>query len=175
MEPATPPRPLPVRRKVERTQPKPIQALPLVATASEIPAPFEAPATTVTELPPIEAVPRQVVSAAPVASTPAVAALVAAAPAVVPPRFDAAYLQNPPPAYPPLARRMREQGRVLLRVLVAADGVAQQIELKTGSGSTRLDQAALDTVRRWRFVPARQGEQRVAAWVLVPISFSLES
>jgi len=46
--------------------------------------------------------------------------------------------------------------------------------LKTSSGSPRLDQAALDTVKRWRFVPARQGDQSVAAWVVVPISFSLE-
>jgi protein TonB len=171
MEPTTPPRPLPVQRKVERTQPKPIQALPLVATTPEAPAPFEAPATPVPELPPIEAAPAV---AAPTAAASTAAAPVAAAPAVVPPRFDAAYLQNPPPAYPPLARRMGEQGRVILRVLVAADGLAQQVELKTGSGSARLDQAALDTVRHWRFVPARQGEQRVAAWVLVPIAFSLK-
>ena len=69
---------------------------------------------------------------------------------------------------------MGEQGRVFLRVLVAADGVAQQVELKTTSGSPRLDHAALDAVKRWRFVPARQGDQAVAAWVVVPISFSLE-
>ena len=33
---------------------------------------------------------------------------------------------------------------------------------------------AIDTVKRWRFVPARQGDRAVAAWVLVPITFSLE-
>lgn len=117
---------------------------------------------------------------APVAAPAATPTPIAAAPAApvfapTPPRFDAAYLNNPAPAYPPLARRMGEQGRVLLRVLVSTVGAADRIELKQGSGSPRLDDAALEAVRRWRFVPARQGGEAVAAWVLVPISFNLES
>lgn len=95
-------------------------------------------------------------------------------PRLIPPRFDADYLHNPPPPYPPLARRMGEQGRVVLRVLVSADGHAERVELRTSSGSPRLDESALATVRRWTFVPARQGDQPVPAWVLVPISFTLE-
>ena len=160
--PQTPPRSLPVRPKPEMA--KPVEPLPLVTSTSETPAQIAAPTPPVRDLPPVEAALRR--------SAPAPAA--ASAPPLVSPRFDAAYLQNPPPVYPPLARRMGEQGRVFLRVLVAADGVAQQVELKTSSGSPRLDQAALDTVKRWRFVPARQGDQSVAAWVVVPISFSLE-
>jgi protein TonB len=93
---------------------------------------------------------------------------------VTPPRFDAAYLDNPPPAYPALARRAREQGKVVLRVLVTPAGMAQRVEVRSSSGSNRLDEAALDTVKRWRFVPARQGVEAISAWVLVPISFSLE-
>jgi protein TonB len=93
--------------------------------------------------------------------------------AVTPPRFDAAYLDNPSPPYPTMSRRMGEQGKVLLRVLVNADGSAAQVELKNSSGSSRLDQSALDTVKRWRFVPAKLGTQAVTAWVLVPISFTL--
>ena len=94
---------------------------------------------------------------------------------VLAPRFDADYLTNPAPAYPALSRRMGEQGRVLLRVFVHADGSAGQVEIRESSGFERLDRAARDTVTRWRFVPARQGERPVAAWVLVPISFSLRS
>ena len=102
-------------------------------------------------------------------------AVLALAPApVVPPRFDAEYLRNPAPAYPALSRRMREQGRVMLRVLVGVDGVAERVELKTSSGSARLDQSALETVRQWKFVPARQGDRTIAAWVVVPIMFTLE-
>ena len=69
---------------------------------------------------------------------------------------------------------MHEQGRVLIRVLVSADGMPERIELKTSSGFPRLDQSALETIRNWKFVPARQGEQKIAAWVVVPIAFTLD-
>lgn len=95
-------------------------------------------------------------------------------PPVIPPRFTADYLQNPAPPYPALARRMHEQGRVLVRVLVSADGMPERIELKASSGFPRLDQSALETIRNWKFVPARQGEQKIAAWVVVPIAFTLD-
>lgn len=89
-------------------------------------------------------------------------------------RFDADYLRNPPPPYPPMSRRMGETGKVLLRVLVNADGTAANVELKTSSGSSRLDDSALRTVRRWRFVPAKRGDTPVQSWVVVPIIFKLE-
>ncbi len=92
---------------------------------------------------------------------------------VSPPSFSANYLDNPAPAYPSASRRLREQGRVLLLVDVAADGLPRQVNLATSSGSRRLDEAALDAVRRWRFVPARKGTNPVAAQVLVPIIFGL--
>lgn len=69
---------------------------------------------------------------------------------------------------------MREQGRVLLRVYVTADGHPGRIELSQSSGSSRLDEAAEKAVTRWRFVPARRGEREVDAWVIVPIVFKLE-
>jgi protein TonB len=62
----------------------------------------------------------------------------------------------------------------MLRVLVTADGQAEQVDVRASSGSPRLDAAALEAVRRWKFVPARQGDRPLAAWVLVPISFRLE-
>lgn len=91
------------------------------------------------------------------------------------PRFDAAYLQNPEPAYPSLSMRLREEGKVVLRVLVSPDGVAEQVEVRQSSGHVRLDQAALATVRQWRFIPARRGAEHLAAWVLVPLSFQLNA
>jgi len=163
VRPDAPPKPLPARPRAEPKPPQPVDPLPLVATTSTAPAQYVAPASPPRDLPPIDAAPL-VATAVPAA----------AAPALILPRFDAAYLQNPPPTYPALARRLGEQGRVLLRVLVTADGTAERVELKTGSGAERLDRAALDAVKRWRFVPARQGDQAVSAWVVVPISFSLE-
>lgn len=93
---------------------------------------------------------------------------------VVPPRFDAAYLDNPRPEYPRAAKRMGEQGKVMLRVYVSASGAAEKVEIGTSSGSRRLDEAARLAVELWKFVPARQGAGSVAAWVIVPITFALE-
>lgn len=92
---------------------------------------------------------------------------------IEPPRFDVAYLNNPSPAYPPISRRLREQGKVWLKVRVSADGGAEQIHIHVSSGASRLDNAAIDAVRRWRFVPARRGDEAVAGWALVPINFQL--
>lgn len=94
---------------------------------------------------------------------------------VTAPAFDAAYLENPAPPYPAMARRLHEQGRVILRVLVNPRGAADEVQLRTSSGHARLDEAALETVRRWKFVPAKRGTEPVAAWVLVPVSFNLGS
>jgi protein TonB len=86
----------------------------------------------------------------------------------------AMYLRNPKPGYPAASRRLGEQGTVQLRVFVTAAGDPARIELKAGSGYARLDQSALETVQRWKFVPARRGEQAVDAWVVVPIRFSIK-
>lgn len=108
-------------------------------------------------------------------SQPARIASLAAPPAIEPPRFDLAYLNNPAPAYPVFAKRAREQGVVTLRVRVDASGNVESVELQHSSGSERLDRAALAAVRQWRFVPARQGDRPVAGVAIVPINFQLES
>lgn len=95
--------------------------------------------------------------------------------AVTPPSSDAAHLANPAPAYPSVSRRLGEEGRVILRVYVLADGTAGEVQVRTSSGFDRLDQAAADAVKRWKFVPARRGSEPVAAWYLQPINFSLNN
>ena len=90
-------------------------------------------------------------------------------------RFDADYLKNPAPPYPAASRRLREEGKVILRVSVTAEGVAENVEIRTSSGSARLDESALRTVRQWKFVPAKRGDTPVQSSVLVPIVFKLES
>ncbi len=92
-----------------------------------------------------------------------------------PARFDADYLQNPKPVYPPMSRRLGEEGKVVLRVHVSAQGTSQVVEIKQSSGYARLDEAARKAVERWRFIPAKQGSEAVEAWVLIPLSFSLDS
>lgn len=174
--PKAAPKPLP-RKAQALPRAEPIATPPLLAAPERAPAPEVAPLP----LPPPQPVPLPVVLPAPAPEPVRPAAIAAASvsepkPAPVsPPRFDADYLDNPAPAYPPLSRRLGEEGRVLLRVFVNPDGAAAQVEIRESSGFERLDRVARDTVRRWRFVPARQAEKGVAVWVLVPISFSLRS
>lgn len=103
------------------------------------------------------------------------AAQVPEPPPASPPRFDAAYLQNPAPAYPALSKRLKEIGRVLLSVHVSREGSALSVDVLSSSGFSRLDEAAVTAVRRWRFVPAQQGGRAIAAVVTVPIEFSLNT
>ncbi|HTH39330.1 MAG TPA: TonB family protein [Rhodocyclaceae bacterium] len=154
------PKPQPkVERKPAPTPPIPVSKIP-TPTALTTQAQPTAPT------PPAEAAPAAKSAADSAAAAPA---------AVVQPRFDAAYLNNPAPTYPPMSRRLGETGRVFLRVHVLPAGTPDQVEVRTGSGFPRLDNAAVDAVKRWRFVPAKQGSELVAAWVIVPISFSLEN
>ena len=94
--------------------------------------------------------------------------------AVVLPASDADYLHNPPPAYPRMSRRMGEQGTVLLRVFISTEGRAEKAEIRTSSGYARLDEAALETVQRWRYVPGKRAGQPEAMWFNVPIRFVLD-
>ena len=168
----TPPKPVPVQPTAAPTQqpatpqknrerphptPRPILAMPAEAAAStptfSVPAPVVAPPAPV----------------AAVASAP-----VAAAASMTAARFDAAYLHNPRPNYPPMSRRLGEEGKVLLKVRVSSDGRALAVDLEKSSNFTRLDDAALDVVKRWRFVPAKRGDEAIEASVIVPLVFRLE-
>ena len=153
-QPAT--RPPPKARAAPRPEPAPVQAPP---------EPLQTPAPQ-----PLLAVPANPAAAA-------VAPPQEPAPqpvAVTPPSYSAAYLSNPVPEYPGAARRRGLQGVVLLSVLVSETGAPKEIRLSKSSGAAVLDEAASEAVRGWKFVPARQGERPVAAWVEVPIRFRLE-
>ena len=109
--------------------------------------------------------------AAPVAA-PAPPAPPAPAP-VTPASANAAYLKNPAPEYPSLAQRRGWEGTVLLRVHVLASGKPGEIQIQKSSGRQQLDDAALSAVKRWSFVPAKQGDVAQGGWVSVPIDFKI--
>lgn len=90
------------------------------------------------------------------------------------PDYKADYLNNPRPPYPMVARRMGYHGKVVLDVEVLAEGKAGDVKLHQSSGYDILDNAALQTVKTWRFSPARRFGQAVTQRFLVPIKFSLE-
>lgn len=169
LAPEAPPPPKPEPPKPQPRPKVPLAPPPILAVATPTPAasPAEFVVAPQPPAPPI---------AAPVAP---VAPVVAAPPAPPAPitqaRFDADYLKNPKPAYPASSRRLGEEGKVVLRVHVTPDGHPAVIEIKASSSFPRLDHAAREAVTQWRFVPAKRGEEPIAAWVLVPIVFSLES
>ena len=191
-----PPRPLPAAPEPApptESEATPKSPAPTAAPRTEKPVrppkkTAEAPRVSRAELPPVNAPPEPPAeppatqpparepAAAP--STPGTVARSAPSPtaetAITAPAFNAAYLSNPAPRYPLIARRNGEQGTVTLRVLVARDGTPERVTVEQTSGSRHLDNAALETVRTWRFAPARKGDEAIEAWVLVPIVFRLE-
>lgn len=79
-----------------------------------------------------------------------------------------------PPRYPQESRRKREQGTVVLMVLLDVDGSVADISVSRSSGFDRLDRAALDAVRRWRWSPTQRGGRPVMVKGLVEIPFVLQ-
>ncbi|MBF0272685.1 MAG: TonB family protein [Magnetococcales bacterium] len=91
------------------------------------------------------------------------------------PDVKAAMAANPKPDYPRSARRLGQEGTVLLTVEVTAAGGVAGVGVRKSSGFESLDQAATEAVRRWRFIPARRNGLLVAATVSVPIRFALQA
>ncbi len=85
------------------------------------------------------------------------------------------YLRNPAPVYPFEARRLGQQGLVVLSVDVDRQGNSVQVKVKRSSRYLLLDNSALKTVRRWKYSPARIGELAIESNVEVPIRFKLEN
>ncbi|TWO80041.1 energy transducer TonB [Denitratisoma oestradiolicum] len=150
----TPPPPLRPIPQVPRHDPQlpPASSPPLALAALPVPVPADPPLSVVT---PVWVVPD-------------------VAPPLVAARLDADSPLNLPPRYPASSRRAREEGTVVLVVRVSAEGLAEEVSIRQGSGYPALDQAALEAVRRWRFLPVPRGEQRLAASVVVPVEFSLD-
>ncbi|QZD73338.1 energy transducer TonB [Pseudomonas sp. 3-2] len=115
--------------------------------------------------------------APPAPPQPVAAPALAAPPApqpITPASANAGYLHNPAPEYPSVAMRRGWQGTVLLRVHVLASGKPGEIQIQKSSGRDQLDEAALAAVKRWSFVPAKQGDVAQDGWVSVPIDFKIK-
>jgi protein TonB len=173
-EPAPAPAPPP-------QQPAPKKSAPEIKKAPARPKPAK-PVQDTAPLP--EAITEPPVTPAPV-KTETVAPPVAAAPAAVPappapaqPRTITSgieYIQPPQPDYPPVSRRMGEEGKAVLRILVNDKGRPERIEVQKSSGSTRLDEAARQAAARAVFKPFIEDGKPVARYAIVPITFQLDS
>lgn len=157
-------------------QPAPPKIVPIVPRSV---APTPVPIVNPTPSP-------QAITAAPQAPSAPTAADSAPAPVSAPPApatpaapktisTGVEYLQPPQPDYPPLSRRMGEQGRVVLRVLVDAKGHPERVEVQKSSGLPRLDEAGRQAVLRALFRPHIDDGQAVAVYVIVPINFQLNN
>ncbi len=182
-KPVKPVMPMSVVKKISPPQPKDLPLLHKIPVTK--PMPLEKSVTNAIIKPeasetaePVEK-PREAIVSTPVEHTPPapvakVSKEVEPAPTFQSASFNAAYLHNPAPNYPSVSRRLKEEGKVLLQVQVNADGSADAVELQTSSGYSRLDDAALEAVKKWRFSPAKRNDQAVSASVIVPVKFSLE-
>ena len=83
------------------------------------------------------------------------------------------YIRPPQVEYPALSRRIGEQGRVLLRVLIGREGRAERVEVQVSSGSQRLDDAAVKAAREALYRPYAENGVAISVWALVPTSFEL--
>lgn len=164
--------PAPARAPAPNGPPAALAPAPHAVTPTTDAAP--PPPARIEPLSPGPASPPQVIASPAATTTHASSSAAGTEPSIKEARFDAAYLNNPAPDYPRLSRRRGEEGRVLLRVRVLADGRPDSVEIQGSSGHPRLDDAARDTVRSWRFVPARRGDVAIDSWLGVPIVFRLE-
>lgn len=101
-----------------------------------------------------------------------------AGPAVAPTSdadYKASNLKNPVPPYPPLAVRMRLEGKVTLLAEVLPNGRAGKVLIESSSGHDLLDQSALQTVKQWQFTPAKKDGVITTQAVRIPINFNLKS
>jgi protein TonB len=79
-----------------------------------------------------------------------------------------------PPRYPVDSRRAHEQGTVVLSVLLSTDGRVSDVSIARSSGFARLDRAALDAVRDWRWSPLMRDGNPVMVRGVVTIPFILQ-
>jgi protein TonB len=157
--------------RVEEPAPQPVTPAPVSPPAEVAPAPAAVTAT-------LPAISEPAPAPGPPAPAPSGPALVASKPSTTTPdgvtrtaRPQGGYQVRP--TYPAAPRRLGIQGTTMLRVHVLADGRIGDVLVERSAGHPDLDQAATDAVRRWRFEPARRGDDAVAMWVLLPVEFRL--
>ena len=168
-KPPPPALPVPVKQQVVKTKaPTPPPAPRPMAIADPTPTP-NAPTGVTTPQPPTPPI-AEPVAVAPVAPP----AVPPAPPKVVLPSSDADYLNNPKPVYPAMSKRLGEQGKVLVRVLIGTDGIPDKAEVKRSSGFDRLDVSALQYILKCRFVAGKVNGVPQPMWYEAPVNYVLE-
>ena len=161
--------------------PKPAAPLVPLAEVQTLQPPTVTAPLPVVSIAPLENAISLPAPAAPVAETAAPAAAIAVAAAAAPvagPRTITSgveYIRAPQPEYPALSKRMGEQGKVVLRILVNEKGLPDQVVVQTTSGYARLDEAGRQAALRALFKPHMEDGRPVAVFVIVPLNFQMAS
>ena len=89
--------------------------------------------------------------------------------------FHPQLLHKVEPLYPEEARRQRMEGRVVIRLEVLTNGLAGLVTIRQSSGQQLLDEAAVEAVKKWRFIPAKDARGTpVLSFTIVPVAFQLK-
>jgi protein TonB len=168
---SAPPPPAPIPPPVKKERPAPKSAAKPAPESKPAPrTPSTAPATAQESQQEAKPAP------APAPSSPATAAPPAPPAPVRTSASEASYAAtNRTPPYPRISLTNGEEGTVVLRVLVTAEGTAGAVEVKASSGYMLLDESARKTVMTWRFKPATVDGKPVSEWYQVPIPFKLQN
>jgi protein TonB len=162
-------------------QPKPVEAKkepvkktvkkkpPIIRKPKELPKPLAVadellPAASKTDLAPVEANAAKVSIKTTTDTAPFTEA-----------NFNTNYGSNPKPKYPGIATSRGWEGTVRLLVKVSAEGDSEEVTVQRSSGYDVLDEAAVEAVEKWKFIPAKQGDTDVSSSVIVPIDFVLDN
>jgi len=184
--PPTPqPVPKPAPKAVEKPAPKVVEKPAPVVKKPSPPKPAPTPEPSEKSLSTPAPPPAAAAPLAPAAPEPQAAAAQAAPAAPPAPAAPAApappktvsgveYIQPPQPDYPPIAKRMGEEGKVMLRVLVSDRGRPEKVDVQKSSGFARLDEAARQAAMRAMFKPHLEDGRPVAVYALIPINFSIQ-
>lgn len=197
--PAAPPPPIrqPAKPEIQPKRPEPVVRVPSpvespAPVTAPTPTPIPAPAPAPTPAPAPSLAPAPVISSPPAAALPAAPAISAApkavpSPAVAPPSAAPAAAAPPAritgsirpgtcptPVYPAVSKRLEEEGTVVLRFLVAADGKVVQAEIEKSSGFRRLDEAARLALSVCTFEPATVNGKPQQAWAVIPYTWRLD-
>lgn len=76
------------------------------------------------------------------------------------------------PEYPEIARKAQMEGTVLVKVLVGPDGSVKDAQILQGV-NPMLNKAAIAAARKCKFIPGKQRNIPVKAWMALPFNFSL--
>ena len=166
-KPKEPPPPPPAPKPKEVRTPPPPRP---VAVRTPAPAPT-APVGVIEPQPPAPPLAPPAPPAPPTPPSPPPAP--PAPPAVQLPSSNADYLNNPKPVYPAMSKRLGEQGKTIVRVLIGVDGMPKSASIRQSSGYERLDEAARTAVMSWRYVPGKRNGVVEPMEFNVPINWVL--